>query len=80
MFYQEKHPGEKPPHLVETNKHDLLVINPLFRRQGKVPDGFSDHLSTWVSLSCNEGAVAPEKHRAVSATVAGNTDTKEQGS
>lgn len=33
MFYQEKHPGEKSVHLFQTNKHDLLIINLLFRRQ-----------------------------------------------
>lgn len=46
MFYQEKHPGEEPPHLFRTNKHDLLVITLLFRRQVRVPNGFSDHLSS----------------------------------
>lgn len=66
MFYQERHPGEKSAHLFQTNKHNLLTINLLFRRQIVSLVGFSD-LSCGPKCLCGPmgacSAVATEKHQ-----------------
>lgn len=79
MFHQEKHPGEKLPHLFQTNKHDLLVINLLFRSLIESPVASLITSPAWVPQSPNKGAVAAQKHRAVPSPPAGNKDTHGQG-
>lgn len=60
MFYQEKHPGEKQVHLFQTNKHNLQIINLLFRRQMvslvaplTSAEGLSVSMAQWEPACCS---------------------------